>query len=106
MTDRRFYQSIGICPNCHKERLYGDEKECLKCCSEKYAYLRKFREEHPDYDKNKRAITYKKRSLNHQCTQCGVQLDTDYKYKMCSKCLIRARVNLKLSRERRGMGGL
>lgn len=29
--ERVFYQSIGLCPICHKEKLWGDEKMCPEC---------------------------------------------------------------------------
>lgn len=27
----RYYQSIHVCPRCHKNKLYGDEKKCPEC---------------------------------------------------------------------------
>ena len=31
MNDREFYQSLGICPSCKKNRILGDEKQCPEC---------------------------------------------------------------------------
>ena len=31
MNDREFYQSLGICPSCKKNRIMGDEKLCPEC---------------------------------------------------------------------------
>ena len=28
---RKFYRSMGVCPRCRKESLYGDEKVCIEC---------------------------------------------------------------------------
>lgn len=33
MNDREFYQSLGICPSCKKNRIMGDEKRCPECRS-------------------------------------------------------------------------
>ena len=106
MTDRRFYQSIGICPVCHKEPLFGEEKECQKCQTIRYARVIKWRKEHPGYDKNKRKERYHKRLDNHECTYCGQKLDDNYEFKMCPKCLIKSRLSVKRSRERRGVSGI
>lgn len=37
-NDYKFYQNIGICPICHKEKILGDEKICLLCSAERYSY--------------------------------------------------------------------
>ena len=102
-VDRKFYQKMGVCPECRKETLFGDEKACLKCRAIKYAKCRQFRKEHPRYDADRRMIQYKERANNHQCTACGLQLDDDSKYKMCPKCLNRNRINLRRSRATRGV---
>lgn len=31
--NREFYKSIGICPYCGKNKLWGDEKRCIECHS-------------------------------------------------------------------------
>lgn len=82
MTDREFYQSIKICPNCHKEKLYGQEKECLMCRAYKYTNLIRFRESHPNYSKEKMKTRYYLRISLHRCTQCNKQLEDDYEYRM------------------------
>ena len=106
MTDREFLQSLSLCPVCGKEKLMGDEKECLMCRAYKYGKLYRFRLEHPNYAKEHRMNTYYKHVENHECTNCGVKLEDDYKYKMCEKCLRRARNNLRRSRQSRGMGSV
>lgn len=106
MTDRRFFQSIGICPVCCKEKLFGEEKECQQCQAKRYARVIKWRKEHPGYDKLKRMQTYYKHIANHECSICGTKLDTDYKFKSCPKCLAKNKINLKRSRERRKVNGV
>ena len=101
--DRRFYQQMGVCPVCRKESLFGDEKECLECRATKYIESRKFRIKHPNYHSEWRRNLYKKRSENHQCTYCGIDLDDDYKFKMCPKCLNKNKLLLRKSRARRGI---
>lgn len=106
MTDRRFYQSIGICPVCKKEKLFGEEKECQACQANRYYRVLNYRRKHPKYDKIKRMETYYRRSEKHQCTNCGIQLANDYQYKMCPKCQTKNKLALRRSRERRGLSGL
>lgn len=104
MTSRAFYQSISICPVCRKEKLFGDEKECLLCRAKKYDYLIKFRADNPTYAKDHRKQTYYRRVENHECTYCGAKLEDGYEYRMCEKCLRKQRNNLRRSRESRGQG--
>lgn len=104
--DRRFYQKMGVCPVCRKESLFGDEKECPECRVIKYIESKKFRAKHPDYHAKRRMNLYKNRVANHECTYCGKPLDDDYKFRMCVKCRIKQNNYLRLSRERRGQGGV
>ena len=101
MTNRQFYQSLGICPECRKEKLFGDEKECLECRVKKYISVRKYRKEHPRYDADKRLILYRQRSNDHQCTYCGLPLDDDYQFKMCTKCRRKSNMQLQAYRKRK-----
>ena len=33
---RNFYKKIGICPQCRKEKLFGDEQQCISCRQKRY----------------------------------------------------------------------
>lgn len=101
--DVKFYQKMGVCPMCRKNDLLGDEKYCPECRAIKYVWQVKWRKEHPNYAKEKRKEVYRQRSLNHQCTYCGIQLEKDYSFKMCPKCLCKNRIKLKKSRAMRGI---
>ncbi len=76
ISDWEFYQSIGICPRCRKNKLYGSEKQCPGCSADMYA-----REGKPGR---------MERSVNGLCYFCGNPVKKGYKvcekhYRMCVK---------------------
>lgn len=93
MTDREFYQSIKVCPVCHKEKLYGEEKECINCRTNKYISLRDWRIKHPNSYAEKRKQKYMDRVSKHLCIQCGSILPQNDKRVMCSKCRLKHNLN-------------
>ena len=102
MTNREFYQSISICPVCHKEKLYGDEKECLECRATKYVQLRDWRRKHPNSYAEQRKEKYFARVNNHLCIQCGISLPETETRVMCCKCRIKHNLN---QQRRRAING-
>ena len=77
MSDKEFYLSIGICPVCNKNALYGGEKACPECRARDAEYhAQKY--ENPNYrkqmiqssirSKNKRK---QYRRENNLCIECG-----------------------------------
>ena len=73
ISDWEFYQSIGICPRCRKNKLYGGEKQCPGCSAAMYASVMHNREkEH--YNQTHREWgrkTYHDRKEKGICTRCG-----------------------------------
>lgn len=85
---RRFFTSIGMCPRCGKNELFGDEKRCPECRakSNKYDYER--------YHKSSRRLEQKKLSANrlyHErkeqgiCVKCGTR-KADTNHVTCTWC--------------------
>ena len=90
MTDRQFYKSIGICPVCKKNKLWGTEKECPECTAKGYEYAMKSRarvgrehynKTHAEWAK----LEHHKRIEQGMCTRCGKR-KSDYGYKTCGIC--------------------
>ena len=100
MTDYQFYKRMGICPQCKKNKLWGNENLCPEC----KAYFANKATEYRAKDKerinrNKRN-SYKSiaefRREDNLCTKCG-KPRTD-KYKMCPSC---RKKNTVMCREKR-----
>lgn len=73
--ERKFYAENGICPRCHKNKLFGDEKVCLECkaySTNKTLEKRKERkEEYNAYMRDYQKKEYNKRKEAGICTRCG-----------------------------------
>lgn len=92
---RHFFQSIGICPRCKKNKLYGDEKNCPECAANQYintmrsrARLGKehYNKTHAEWAKQE----YQRRSENGICTRCGKR-NAMKPYKTCGICTAKER---------------
>lgn len=84
---REFYKKNGLCPRCGKNKLFGDEKECLECKEKAYEAVMKNRNK-DDYNKTHREWARKehqKRIENGICTRCGKR-KPDFGYKTCGIC--------------------
>lgn len=72
---KRFALSIGICPKCKKNKLFGDERSCPECKAVDASCKSKAREEHREefneYMRNYHKIQYQKRKEQGVCTRCG-----------------------------------
>lgn len=81
-----FYISIGICPRCHKEKLYGEERACLLCNAERYGRQLNRDKEHTNeiHRKSSRKI-YAESSANGVCTRCNKRKAEEGK-KCCKMC--------------------
>lgn len=73
--ERAFYKSIGLCPRCGKNKLFGDEKNCPECSAKMQAYARKYeeenREEFRQYVNNYHKSVYQQRKEAGLCVRCG-----------------------------------
>lgn len=86
---RKYYLSIGVCPVCKKEKLVGDEKQCITCrlkakeYREKHVYpnQKQYADRHKTYLKE----LYKVRAEKGICTRCGKRKAEPGK-KKCAIC--------------------
>lgn len=88
--DRKFLQSIGICPRCQKNKLYGDEKQCPECSAKGYSLAMKSRERLGKEHYNKNHAEWSKKEHHRRieqgiCTRCG-KCKADYGFKTCGIC--------------------
>lgn len=92
---RLFYLSMGFCPLCHRNRVFGSEKSCPECRARRKAINRRSFErateagkewakpEHKSADQKRR---YAKRKEQGICTRCGKRPAEDGRAR-CRACL-------------------
>lgn len=86
---KRLLRSIGICPECRKEKLFGDERTCLECQANAYSRKHPTEEQRKRYNekfKIQQKELYKIRSEKGICTRCGKFKAKDGA-KKCEICL-------------------
>lgn len=84
-----FYISIGVCPRCHKEKLYGDERACLDCATDRYKRGLKRDREHANEIANKNhKRRYREASEKGICTRCNKRKAAEGQ-KRCKMCIER-----------------
>ena len=90
--ERIFYQGIGICPKCHKNRLFGDEKSCLECkaddANRKALSRDSDRSGYNLYMRNYKKIMYEERKKNKICATCGKR-KVESGYATCDVCRLK-----------------
>lgn len=87
---RDFFKSIGLCPKCGENRLFGDEKMCPECLAKAYEYNRKSKEHRniSNADIYKKDIArLKSEGLCRGCRKRKVEGNHTY----CQICLIKHR---------------
>ena len=88
--NREFYRENGICPVCGKEKLFGEEKQCILCRQKAYDRRKPLTEEQKKrYSvrfKEQQKSLYKERSENGICTRCG-KYKAEKGKKKCRICL-------------------
>lgn len=86
---REFCKSIGICPRCNKNRIFGDEKSCVECKAKNAEYKQKLRESNREKSREYRNKWQKERyqKLKEEgiCTRCAKRQALEGKC-MCSIC--------------------
>lgn len=80
----------GICPVCRKEKLFGDEKQCILCREKAFERKKPLTDEQKKryaetFKKSQREL-YKERSENGICTRCG-KIKAERGKKKCAVCL-------------------
>lgn len=110
--DRIFYQSIGICPRCRVEKIYGDEKVCIECKHKLTQEVLATRNKE-NYNKNHAEWSRKTHKLMVEqgiCYRCRKR-KADLGYKTCGICRAKLKdkrriENYKPSRKERYKQGL
>ena len=73
--NRRFYRENSICPACGKEKLFGDEKQCIECREKKNERRKPLTEEqkirYGNRFKEQQRQLYKERKEQGICPRCG-----------------------------------
>jgi len=94
--NRSYYISVGICPTCKKNRLFGEEKTCLECKAKKanyYSTKRKddeFRKHEYELQSEWRKRKTEECIKSNLCTRCRKREPANGR-KMCNFCLARMR---------------
>ena len=87
---RAFLRKQGMCPVCGKEKLFGDEKQCISCRQKAYDRRKPLTEEQKkryniQFRKQQNSV-YRERSENGICTRCG-KYKAEKGKKKCRICL-------------------
>ena len=73
--ERKFYVSLGLCPRCGKNKLFGTEKNCLECSAKQQEYNEKYKVNHLE-EVRKSTNNYHRSVYQHRkeaglCVRCG-----------------------------------
>ena len=87
---RAFLRNQCMCPVCGKEKLFGDEKQCISCRQKAYDRRKPLTEEQKKiysarFNEHRKSL-YKERSENGICTRCG-KCKAEKGKKKCRICL-------------------
>lgn len=89
-----WYQDNGICPECRKNNLVGDERVCPECSAKRYSQVIARYNANPEEFKAKDRAEQKKirtrRIEKGMCVKCG-KVKADEGFKTCTKCRTKAR---------------
>jgi len=81
-----FYIKMGVCPRCHKEKLYGDERACLQCNAERYRRQQnRDREHYNEIHRKSSKKIYAESSANGICIRCNKRKAIEGQ-KSCKMC--------------------
>ena len=72
---RAFLRKQGMCPVCGKEKLFGDEKQCISCRQKAYERRKPLtdeqKEQYSNRFKKQQKTLYTERAEKGICTRCG-----------------------------------
>lgn len=82
-----YYIGMRICPRCHKEKLYGEERACLMCNAERYGrQLNRDRERCNEIHRKSSRKIYAESSAKGICTRCNKRKAVEGQ-KRCRMCI-------------------
>ena len=86
---RQWYLDNGMCPRCHKNKLYDGRKVCEECKAANYISQKKryehHREEYNAKHREYKRVHYQQRIKDGICGRCGKR-KADEGFKTCSVC--------------------
>lgn len=88
--DRIWYLENRICPNCRKEKIFGDERSCPECAAKNYTRLQKYGKE--IWKERERNYSARRKEIREEyyskgiCFQCRKRKIEEGK-KKCRICL-------------------
>ena len=95
----KYYIGIGICPRCHKEKLYGDEKACLLCSAERYSrQLNRDKERANEIRRKSGRKIYAESSAKGICVRCNKRKAVEGQ-KCCKMCVEKRNAYRRAKRE-------
>ena len=97
---KKFMKSIGICPECKKEKLFGQEKQCISCREKRRKRKPPTDEQRQKYNKSfreKQNLLYRQRIEQGFCGECGKRKIEQGR----SRCRICLQKNAEISRKKR-----
>lgn len=89
--ERAFYVSVGLCPRCGNNKLFGDERNCPECSAKAQEYNERYKTEHPEkVRQNTNAYhrsVYQQRKEAGLCVRCGkrMPLHNDLRCGICKE---------------------
>ena len=94
---RKWYQQNGVCPRCRKEKLYGDEKQCLSCNEKAYVKIvpNRNREHYNETHREWSRRTHHEAIEKGICTRCRKR-KADHGRKTCGICREKERTRSRL----------
>lgn len=103
--ERIFYQSLGVCPVCHKNKLFGDEKQCVECKAKHYNYsMSAYEKDKENYNKrrveNDRKLSAERKQKG-LCIRCARKKPSGDNHSYCPLCRAKAREKKNASYEKR-----
>lgn len=102
---RKFFKSIGICPRCGKNKLFGDEKTCPECLAYAYAVNNKSKANRNFNSKEwykKDIAMLKSQGLCRSCRKEKIAIGHTY----CPSCLIKHRERAAKYKNKKDKSGL
>lgn len=93
-SDREFCKSMGICPRCQKNLLWGDEKNCPECLAKMQIVNEKYKNRGNFNSKEYHKKRYEQLKESGYCIKCRKRLQEQGKTK-CSVCLASERLRMR-----------
>ena len=88
MTDYQFYKGLGVCTQCKKNPIFGNESRCPECKAYQAEWMITHKNKKRDYEKTKERMN--KRRKQGVCFKCGGKLTDGYK--TCIRCRERIKI--------------